>query len=198
MLVKLCGTSGSGKSTVARSLLERGVVSKLSHAYRVDIDELDKPLYILGLYVTECGGCDTLTAGQQIDLIHKYARLGHVFYEGLLGSEYYGKLGEASELYGRDHIFAFLDTPIEECIKRVKQRRWKAGNRKPFKEENTRNRVTKIHSLRMRLKGSGRHVVDIDWKNANEQVYNLFRGDRDQSRATKDNELLDARASENP
>src|SRR5580765_5586023 len=179
MLVKLHGTSGSGKSTVARSLMELGKITLLDRAYEVDpqdwiVTGIDQPIYILGTYNSQCGGCDTLTAGEQIELIHTYAKLGHVFYEGLLGSEYYGKLGEASEPYGRHHVFAFLNTPIELCIDRVKARRLLKGNTKPLNEDNTRNRVRKIEMLRQKLINQGRNVVDIDHKIASQQVMQLF------------------------
>jgi len=120
-----------------------------------------------------------LTAGQQIELIHFYAPRGHVFYEGLLGSEYYGKLGAASEQYGDKHVFAFLDTPIEVCIERVKARRLAKGNTNPLNEENTRNRVRKILMLKQKLTNQGRVVVDIPYLTAGEEVFKLFQeGDR--------------------
>jgi predicted ABC-type ATPase len=174
MLVKLHGTSGSGKSTVARHLMSLGVVRPLDNAYYVDIPAFKLPLYILGTYNSQCGGCDTLTAGQQIELIHYYAPKGHVFYEGLLGSEYYGKLGVASEPYGNRHVFAFLDTPIELCIERVKARRLAKGNTQPLNEENTRNRVRKIEMLRQKLINQGRNVKIIPYQQAGESVFALF------------------------
>jgi len=199
MLIKLHGTSGSGKSTVARFLMAQGLTIPEAKAYRVDMLQLEKPLFILGTYNTQCGGCDTLTALEQIDLIHKYAPRGHVFYEGLLGSEYYGKLGEASERYGRDHVFAFLDTPIELCIERVKARRLAKGNLKPLNEDNTRNRIYKIASLRSKLIRTGRNVVDIDHHQANIQIFDLFKAsENDRPKAVASYELLDGRTPEDP
>jgi predicted ABC-type ATPase len=198
MLVKLHGTSGSGKSTVARYLMKQGLSIPEGKAYRVDMFQLEKPLYILGLYNSQCGGCDTLTALEQIALIHKYAPVGHVFYEGLLGSEYYGKLGEASERYGKDHVFAFLDTPIEICIARVIARRLAKGNTKPLNEDNTRNRIYKIASLRAKLIKTGRNVVDIDHNQANIQILDLFKDWEHANIGTvKSPGILDARTSEN-
>jgi len=179
MLIKLHGTSGSGKSTVARHLMNLGLTDPCDNGTRVVGIGLLRPLYILGTYNSQCGGCDTLTAGQQIELIHFYAPRGHVFYEGLLGSEYYGKLGVASEPYGNRHVFAFLDTPIELCIERVKARRLAKGNAKPLNEENTRNRVRKIETLKRKLYQQGRTVVTIGHHNAGGEVFALFcEGDR--------------------
>jgi len=180
MILKIHGTSGSGKSTIAWTFLKSFPVTMWTNgvgkveAYEVDAG-LDKPLYILGKYTTQCGGCDTLTADEQIELLHKYAPLGHVLYEGLLASEYYGRLGEASAQYGDDHVFAFLDTPIETCIERVKSRRLAAGNTKPLNEDNTRGRIKKIEALKRKLKTVfGRRVVDLDHTIAYDQCYALL------------------------
>jgi shikimate kinase len=196
MLIKLHGTSGSGKSTVARYLMTRGWTTIEEKAYRVDILEFAKPIFILGLYNSQCGGCDTLSASEQIELIHRYGPHGHVFYEGLLGSEYYGRLGEASERYGKDHVFAFLDTPIETCIERIKARRLAKGNTKPLNEENTRGRIQKIANLRAKLVRTGRNVVDVDHIQANLQVLELYKvADHDQSRAVESVAVLDGGAT---
>jgi adenylate kinase family enzyme len=175
MLIKLHGTSGSGKSTIARALMDRAMLTVLDRAYKVDRVDIVRPIYIIGTYNSQCGGCDTLTATEQIEQIHKYAPLGHVFYEGLLGSEYYGKLGQASERYGKEHVFAFLDTPIEVCIERVKARRLAKGNTKPLNEENTRNRIGKIEKLKSKLLMQDRYVVIIDHKDAVNQVTQLYK-----------------------
>lgn len=175
MLLKLHGTSGSGKSTIARALMDRAMLTILDRAYKSERTDIVRPVYILGTYNSQCGGCDTLSAGEQIELLHKYAPLGHVFYEGLLGSEYYGKLGAASELYGDDHIFAFLDTPIELCIERIKERRKLKGNLKPLNENNTRGRIKKIETLKRKLEFMGRKVVTIDHDDAVFQVIELYK-----------------------
>jgi len=180
MIVKLHGTSGSGKSTVAWEFLKSFAPEMMTNAlgkveaYKVDAG-FDKPLYILGRYTTQCGGCDTLSADEQIALLYKYAPLGHVLYEGLLASEYYGRLGEASAQYGDAHIFAFLDTPIDLCIERVKARRIKAGNDKPLNEENTRGRIKKIDALKRKLVNVfGRRVVDVPHTDAYNFVRSLY------------------------
>jgi hypothetical protein len=185
MIIKLHGTSGAGKSTIAYGFLNKAKsVSALSEKgkikyYAVDHPDLDRPLYVLGRYESACGGCDTLKAAEQIDLLDKCAPHGHVLYEGLLASEYYGALGAASEQYGDNHIFAFLDTPIEVCIERVKARRLAAGNDKPLNEENTRGRIKKIEALKRRLTNMGRVVVDVDHTQAYEDVLHYFQRNND-------------------
>jgi cytidylate kinase len=186
MLVKLHGTSGAGKSTVARELMSKathvrpikGVNGKID-CYECILPILDKPLFVLGRYITACGGLDTLTnVNDHIRLMHRSAQYGHVFYEGLLGSEYYGRIGQESERYGDDHIFAFLDTPVELCIERVKQRRFERKVNKPLNETNTRGRIDKINRLYERLTTEfHRRAVIIDHRNAAPQVLALYLKD---------------------
>jgi hypothetical protein len=120
--------------------------------YELDLGILKQPLFILGPYNAKCGGLDGIPdVNDHIRLLHRCASYGHVFYEGLLGSEYYGRIGKESEQYAGDHVFAFLDTPIELCVSRVKQRRLDRGVTKPLDETNTRGRVKKIERLKYRL-----------------------------------------------
>jgi adenylate kinase family enzyme len=180
MIIKLHGTSGAGKSTIAYHFLkhywsEPQMKDGKIVAYRVNVPSWKQPLYILGRYSTACGGCDTLKADEQIELLHHYAPLGHVLYEGLLASEYYGRLGEASAHYGDNHVFAFLDTPIDLCIERIKARRAAAGNDKPLNEDNTRGRIKKIDALKRKLVSLyGRKVITIDHTNPIPQIMEVY------------------------
>jgi len=187
MIIKIHGTSGSGKTTIIRDLMK---MSDPPPAECVDLKEgrveamilhlpgVMKPVVVLGPYgASQCGGLDAISGtANHAELLHRYVTWGHVIYEGLLGSECYGKMGEASERYHGDHLFAFLDTPIETCIARVKERRFIAGNTKPLNEDNTRGRVPKIDRLKYRLQHEfGRWVFDLDHLRATQQVYELLR-----------------------
>lgn len=180
MLVKLHGTSGSGKSTVARELMARAHEVRpigtpgypeaycLQHPGR-------KELWVIGSYENDCGGMDTISDVQtQIDLIHHYAMKGDVFYEGLLMSTYYGVLGKSMERYGGEHVWAFLDTPIELCIERIKARRLRKGNTKPLNEENTRKRMKPIDNLAKKLILQGRRVITVDHHTAADIIWDLY------------------------
>lgn len=179
IIVKINGTSGAGKSYVAHELLRiyphEAIYEDIEIlGYRVVPPNFKVPIYVIGRYASNCGGCDTINSEEQIRRLHHFAELGHVLYEGLLSSEYYGKLGEASERYGPTHVFAFIDTPIETCIERIKARRLAKGNTKPLNEENTRGRVKKIEALKVKLQRMGRKVVTIEHRNSFNQVYGLF------------------------
>jgi hypothetical protein len=186
MLLKIHGTSGAGKTTIVRDLMEvatqilpMGPV-KRPEAYRLTVPGVARPVYVLGPYENTCGGMDGVSSvNDQIDLIHHYADLGHVIYEGLLLSTYYGSLGAAVERYGKEHVWAFLDTPIEVCIERVKARRIAAGNDKPLNERNTRERMKPIMSLKARVERRGERVVVLKHdETPSQQVLELLYGAR--------------------
>jgi hypothetical protein len=112
---------------------------------------------------------------EQIRLIHDYAQHGHVIYEGLLLSTYFGKIGLEMQRYGRDHIWAFLDTPIEVCIERIKARRLAAGNLKPLNENNTRERIRPILSLKAKLIRMKSNVVELKYdQDCGRQILDLL------------------------
>jgi shikimate kinase len=186
MIIKIHGTSGSGKTTIIRDLIAMSsppmtdfmdmktgkIIAQLMH-----LPGMMTPVVALGPYgKAHCGGLDAISGTDtHVKLLDAHVQWGHVLYEGLLGSECYGAMGLASEKYGRDHVFAFLDTPIEVCIQRVKDRRLGKGNTKPLNEDNTRGRVQKIANLRRKLLSQGKRVVDLDHTIATEQVYRMLK-----------------------
>jgi thymidylate kinase len=187
MIIKIHGTSGSGKTTIIRDLMKMSSpvpadcvntsIGKIE-GHLLHLPGVMPPVIVLGPYGSaHCGGLDAISGTtRHAELLHRYAPMGHVLYEGLLGSECYGRMGEASEQYGNEHIFAFLDTPIEVCIDRVKLRRFDAGNVKPFDETNTRGRVRKIEALRRRLiRDFHRSVMIIPHQNATQFIYDLLK-----------------------
>jgi thymidylate kinase len=137
MLINVRGTSGAGKTTVVRALMAQcshkaiyGVLPRLPEAYELTLPRCD-PVFVIGPYLTPCGGCDRIQPFALVpQLIEKYARQGHVVFEGLLMSTFYGAIGKLMEMW--DSVVMFLDTPLELCIERVEARRRAAGNFRPF------------------------------------------------------------------
>jgi hypothetical protein len=184
LIIKLHGTSGAGKTTVARDLMKLDPAPRTLHhpanrkpiAYEVHLPGCNELLYVLGPYTATCGGLDSMSdVNDHIKLLNQYGKLGHVFYEGLLGSEYYGRIGQVSEQFGDQHIFAFLNTPLEVCLDRVKARRLARGNIKPLNPSNTVGRVAKIARLRVRLETEfKRPTVTIDHLHASAEIHMLY------------------------
>lgn len=156
MIIQVRGTSGSGKSTVMKKVME--YLGEWEKVYR---DGRKKPLYyrsdagvILGHYESPCGGCDTIGSARAVyDLTQEILRENpnqSILQEGLLLSE---DVKWTSQLPGVK--VAFLDTPLERCLSQIQSRRQAVGNDKPLNPSNTQNRVGVIERARIKLSDLG-------------------------------------------
>lgn len=175
MIINIRGTSGSGKSTVVRSIMAMGAASpigdneKKPDGYIVQIPSLDRNVCVVGPYVTACGGCDQISTQDEIcDRIRAYSTLGHVLVEGLLMSHSFARYAALDrELFekGQHCIWAFLDTPLDVCLDRVRWRREerRAAKGGEFKELNVKNTTDKWNDNRVVYErfGAGRKN---DWR----------------------------------
>jgi hypothetical protein len=169
-LVKLHGTCGSGKTTIARKFMEEaddvaplyGEHKKRPEAYQLDMG-WNEPLIILGPYENVCGGLDALDSDTCVHLVDKYGSMGvNVFYESMIASGFYGRMGKVSEKWGPDHIFAFLTTSIDECIARTIRRRAERGVTKTLDPVNIIGKDLAMQRLKQKLvRELKRTVVDV-------------------------------------
>jgi hypothetical protein len=135
-------------------------------------------LRVVGRYTTDCGGCDGIQPYSLIwPRVCEYAKLGHVLFEGALISCSYGNIGRDSEVYGNRMVFAFLDTPLEVCLERVRKRREAKGNFKPLDPKNTLSKFESIQRSIGKIRDEfRRRVVIVDYKKAEQQVMELLNG----------------------
>ena len=182
MIVNIRGTHGSGKSTIVRHILKRynaepeSVNTKGRPQNYIMNLPTGKQLYVVGSYATECGGCDTIQPYREIwPRVVKFAEMGQVVFEGALVSSSYGNIGRASETYGDQFVFAFLNTPLEVCLKRIVARRVAKGNHKPLNPKNTEGKFNSINSSISKIRNEfGRRVVILDYRKAIAQVLGLL------------------------
>lgn len=189
-ILRLNGTHGSGKSTVAYRLLRKyrhsvhqdrsaGPKATKPLGYIVDLYP-GKQLYIVGPYTTACGGCDAVQPFADIwpRVDEASALYDHVLFEGALQSTTYGAQGKASEQMGADFVFAFLDTPLEECVRRVNQRRLERGVGPLTDTKNIDAKWHTINRLREKLEqgivGAGQRTAIIDHTQPTKSVLALF------------------------
>ena len=184
-IVSLRGTSGSGKSTVAFTMFDKfpreeivGGDGKVK-GYIVDASSagIKYPIYVLGKYTTQCGGCDQIPTQQEAaDRAVHYHQSGHVLMEGLLASAA-GPAGAVTKTIQEtgDAVFAIMDTPMEVCLERVQARRTARGDERPFNPKNTKDKWTQTRSTASALFKLGYDVRPIDHTQAFEDVMEIFR-----------------------
>lgn len=171
-IIKIHGCSGAGKTTAVRNFMSRcnSIIPIMAtpnkpEAYMCLAPGVPVPVYVLGSYENTCGGMDTVgTADKVMGLLEAYAPKGHVIFEGLLQSTYYGKMGNHSRNYPREnYIYAFLDTPIDVCLDRVVIRRAASKRNNKFNPQLTVDKHATIEALKKKLELEGYHrVVSLD------------------------------------
>ena len=185
IILRVAGTFGSGKTTAVRQFLVSYPCETLMSGgkiagYRLDLNEaaVRAPLFIVGKYDNVCGGTDAIKTQAEIaEKILKAHPLGHVLYEGALvsASGLAGQVTQAIHGTGCD-VYAFLDTPQDVCIERVKGRRQAAGNDKEFDPKNLIDKFESVVNCYRNLRKEGSYDVRlIDHTNPHEQLLNIIR-----------------------
>lgn len=159
LVVNLRGTNGSGKSTLVRRMLREyrhtkfmgqcltrrarrrkkgeqvlGYRIPFADQFAADWPGLEHPLCVVGPYEPDrAQGCDTVPTQDEIHArALKMSERGHVLWESYIHSDLFTTPDEfARENFQEGRaVFAFMDTPEEECIRRVYDRRRQVVNAK--------------------------------------------------------------------
>jgi hypothetical protein len=167
LLITVRGTSGSGKSTVVRAVMEAApggwqasyVPGRRRPLYYYALDPEDfggLRVAVLGHYEIACGGCDTIGSVPQVfTMLEALPPLDVVLAEGLLLSEDV----KWTLAYGAGRARClFLDTPVNECLRRVGLRQ-EARGRSPADPARVIRKLTRrvetINRARARLEAAG-------------------------------------------
>lgn len=143
MIINIRGTSGSGKSTIVYKILDKAeYVAPIRVKGKIEACHLRYPhlgdIYVIGQYETPCGGCDGIPTQDEVcRRVRKYAKKGHVIFEGLIVTSCYKRYLDLFRKLKQPYRFMFLNTRIETCLKGVEKRRAKRGTNKPFNPANT-------------------------------------------------------------
>lgn len=170
MIIKICGTSGSGKTWVMRQLIER-----LGPWLPQHVEGRKKPLWsistkynvaVMGHYESVCGGCDNIGSAPEVykailQVIEaskpRVKGVPHVLSEGLLWSEDVKWSRELVEA-GYDVRSAYLATSAEKCLQQVGERQQERGAEPIDPERVIRKLTTRVGTIeraRLRLLNSG-------------------------------------------
>lgn len=184
-IINIRGANGSGKTTVLRNLAQN---------YELDCEVIlvgvadHKPIpvtfcnsskiAIVGDYSKESNncttsGCDRIktqsAAKEVLDCLLRAPSVEVVLFEGIIVSTIY----EPWKLWAEKHggmTWAFLDTPLDVCLERIQKR----NGGKEIKEDLVAGKVNTITRVREKAEADKLHVVTIDHKNANFELYKLL------------------------
>lgn len=181
LAINVRGTSGSGKTSLIRRIMEEYpeqkpifVEGRKRPLYYELNDHLMLPnAYLLGHYETACGGCDTITSMDQVfDLVAELAQKRPVLFEGLLISADAARTIKLQEEQGIHLFVALIDEPLELCLESVNaRRREKNPEAAPVNPKNTENKWKGSHRSADRLEQAGIEV----FRGSREVCYNAVR-----------------------
>ena len=195
MIINIRGTNGSGKTTLARALIT-------PKAQPVDLVWYDNPTkrdpgrrssvegwgtsggYLaVGKYSTGCGGMDTIkTFDLQQQAVMAATRLPgsprHVICEGVLASTVAGSWLEffkQQEAQGNRVLVAYLDTPLELCLERIRERQ-RATDRgeREIKEDLVADKIKSIKATRSKMEFAGIPTVLLRHDQAVEDLWDTI------------------------
>lgn len=173
MIINIRGTGGSGKTTLARRIMEmyprreekRDEVEGRARVVAVQCtgDGLH-PLYVLGKYTTATGGCDTLP---NLDVVYDLVRQAaghpaHVLFEGIMASEEVTRAVECHKRNPGQFLVVQLTTPLEVCLASIRERREARGEEKPLNPKNTTERHKRVGRACDRLRAAGVRLERLD------------------------------------
>jgi len=188
VILSLRGTSGSGKTTVARKFLTDYPTKTLPDpnkpkkhwGYQVDLstEGITQPLYVIGSYQNTCGGTDGISTQEEIAerALAAHPR-GHVLLEGLLLSKVGpGAITTQMLKPTGSYVAAILDTPLATCLQRVQDRRNARGEDKPFNPKNTISAHKSTYDACVNLhKVGGVKIITIDHTDAFNETLEVIR-----------------------
>lgn len=160
MIINIRGTNGSGKTTLARSLLDESTIRQVDiGGYACTTDRAGRVLLVGPYDGLKTGGCDRLPNFATMREVIAAAALlyEHVVFESVLVSGVYKSWADFDDSLGRGVVWAYLHTPVEECIKRVYAR----NGGKAFREQNVIDKYDGTFVTRRKAMEDNRNVVDL-------------------------------------
>lgn len=206
MIINIRGTNGSGKTTLARALIGENPQpidllwytspTKKDPERKQSVEGYGQPggFLAIGSYKQGCGGMDTVPSfdlqQQAVRVAYDWKRPGalaplskgarptHVVCEGVLASTVAGSwlnfFGGFNKL---DIVIAYLDTPLEVCLARIKARQIAAkGEAREIKTDLVVDKIKAINATRKRFDQAGFRTVTLRHEQAHDDVTALMMG----------------------
>lgn len=179
--INVRGCNGSGKTTLLRSMARDPlcrVINVIVPDHKpIPVTYAPDGIAIIGDYTPAAGattaGLDrikTQAAAKAVaELVGRDPDVKAVLFEGVVVSTIYGPWQEWSKANG-GMIWAFLDTPLEVCLKRIQER----NGGKPIKEDQVADKHRTIARVREKALADGETVRDIHWETALRDIKNTI------------------------
>lgn len=176
-VINIRGTSGSGKSHLARRIMalyperEDIFVEGRKRPFATLFKRPDgRNLFVIGHYETDCGGADTIA---DYDTYFQRARIewlagNDVLFEGLLSTPETRRTIELNELTKGELFVYFLDVPLQQCVDSVNSRRQAKAARSgkgppdPLNPKNTESKHKQAKVAMRKLKEAGVTCYEAD------------------------------------
>jgi thymidylate kinase len=198
VIINIRGTNGSGKTTLARALISPDPKpvdlvwyddpTKRDPARRSSVEGWGHPggFLAVGSYRQGCGGMDTVPSFdlQQravlraaTDFPFQLMPPKHVICEGVLAStvagswlEFFQRMENVDGLKRPACLVAYLDTPLELCLERIRGRQEAAGKVREIKVDLVRDKIKAINATRAKMEAAGIATVLLRHDRAQEDL----------------------------
>jgi thymidylate kinase len=196
MIINIRGTNGSGKSTVAMKFIKHGaeevVLAQYPSPTKKEPDRLKDVIgyvsnwadygtvCVVGPYDRQIGGLDRIPSFEaQRNAIRAATKIADtVICEGVLASTVYSSWAEFFKEMGSVTVL-YLDTPLETCYDRIKQRQIEAtGEAKEIKTEQVAAKVKMIESTRQKFAKDGLNTLVVSSDEATDYIRQLIVRER--------------------
>jgi predicted kinase len=183
IVIQIAGTSGSGKSTTVRRLMElascRGSEFQAGRKAPIgyDLTWPGNPTFVVGAYEASTGGCDTIKDVEQVfRIVHsKWAAGYHVLFEGLFGMNHTRGPLLARQVGVTNFHLVRLTTSMEVCKARVNARR-AVGGKAPLENwHNTESGNTRAANYAAKMSFLGVKVHRVASEEAPALILGLLR-----------------------
>ncbi len=181
MMLNFRGINGAGKTTLVNQLMKhlgpaepimgpdirprKGKNAGKPRPERIAAYRLrgsEQPMYVMGRYTNACGGLDNLSGVNWDWIVEEALRLeslGHVILEGAIASTIWGRFETMVQRSGSPFVWAFLDTPLEQCFANIQTR----NGGKPIKEWRVLAKEKQHYRIIERVQENGYIERHIRW-----------------------------------